>query len=76
MKKLLFSLAIGLGLIASTLPINAYASYPSLYEEDDFCGRYNFGCTAIVTKCRFYGFDACAIFEQIPCEELCPWWTH
>ena len=71
MKKKTITL-FGLGLmIFSLIPFESDAQFGTYYKQDDFCGRYDLSCTAVVTKCRAYGDYYCAIFEQIPCEEAC-----
>lgn len=73
-KKLILTVLIIGGGIAFLNPTNVFAGedYP-WFEEPDFCAFHtNHACQEEVTKCRYVGGDYCIIFEQIPCEEVCP----
>jgi hypothetical protein len=67
-NKILFSVIFALTILWGE---TAYGQIGIYYKQSDFCGRYIQGCTAIVDKCREWGNDYCAAYEQIPCEEAC-----
>ncbi len=71
MKKTLIFFFTGILVFSSFITNPSSAQIGVYYKLPDYCGRYNLGCIAIVDKCREWGNDYCAAFEQKPCDEVC-----
>ncbi|REG82812.1 hypothetical protein [Algoriphagus antarcticus] len=75
MKKLIISFCIIIGTLNILFTPEVYAEEEFYYKEDDYCGFYTGGAyQEEVIKCRYIGIEYCIYFEQIPCEEVCPWY--
>lgn len=71
MKNKLFLRLLGTAIFSSLFTIKSTAQIGIYYTLPDYCGRYNQGCTEVVDKCREWGNDYCAVYEQKPCSEVC-----